>query len=227
MINPDISIVAGLIGDSTRASMLTALMGGKALTATELAVDADITAQTASSHLAKLVDGQLLVVRKQGRHKYFQLKNREVAELIEKLLNITSLSSKNINTGPADSRLRKARVCYDHLAGEVAVSLYQTLVKNEYLLDHNEATLLTEKGQLFFAQLGVDFEQQNKKNRPICKSCLDWSERKNHLAGALGQWVLNDILSHQWASKDLDSRAVKFTSQGLQRFIKKYQLETV
>ncbi len=149
-MEPNISVIAKLIGDSARARMLTALMGGKALTATELAGEADITAQTASSHLAKLVAGELLVVRKQGRHKYFQLKGTDIAELLEKLLNI-SASSKNgdVATGPNDPRLKNARVCYDHLAGEIAVTLYNSLVEKECILDNGAETILSDSGKVF------------------------------------------------------------------------------
>jgi predicted transcriptional regulator len=203
--------------------MLTALMGGKALTATELAMVADITSQTASSHLAKLVDGQLLVVRKQGRHKYFQLKGYDIAELLESLLNMTStIKRAEVATGPDNFRLRKARVCYDHLAGELAVELYDSLNKRAYIIDNGDNTVLTNLGKTFFAEVGVDFNIMKKSKRPVCKSCLDWSERRNHLAGVLGQWILSEVLSKGWASKDLDSRAIHFTENGLKLFKNKY-----
>jgi len=222
-LEPDISYIASLIGDSTRASMLTALMGGKALTATELAIEADITSQTASSHLNKLVAGQLLIVRKQGRHKYFQLGGEEIAELLERMLN---LSSKTIHPkvvkGYTDLRLRKARICYDHLAGEFAVTLFDSLLKNEYLSEKGNQILLTDQGNIFFEELGVDFCKFNTK-RPICRSCLDWSERRSHLAGALGQWVLNDLLSKGWITKDLDSRAITFSKNGLKQLTRMYR----
>lgn len=183
-LEPNISFISSLIGDSARARMLTALMGGKALTATELALEAEVTAQTASSHLAKLVDGQLLTVRKQGRHKYFQLHRQDVAQLIEQLLNVTS-STKHPKTvtGPTDQRLRQARVCYDHLAGEFGVALYDALTLNGHIIDKGSETILTDHGLLFFSKLGVNFEELARSKRPICKPCLDWSERRNHLAG--------------------------------------------
>jgi DNA-binding transcriptional ArsR family regulator len=226
-MTPNISFVASLIGEPTRASMLTALMGGKALTATELAVEGDISSSTASSHLTKLVEGELLVVRKQGRHKYFQLKDASIAELLEKLLNISAkLNHIKTVTGPTDPRLRKARICYDHLAGEISVSLYDSLVSNKYLIDNGAETLLTEQGQLFFSALGINFELESIKSnkRPLCKSCLDWSERKNHLAGIVGQLILNDLFTQGWATKDLDSRAIQFSQKGLRLFKQKYKI---
>jgi len=222
-LQPDISIIASLIGDPTRASMLTALMGGKALTATELALEADITAPTASSHLNKLVAGELLVVRKQGRHKYFQLQGFEIAALLESLLNISSkVQQKIITTGPSDPRLRRSRVCYDHLAGELGVALYEALTHKGYIINNQSETIFTESGREFFSALGVDFNQFKGNKRPLCKSCLDWSERKNHLAGIMGQWILNDIYQQGYAHKDLDSRALEFTGNGLKMFNKKY-----
>lgn len=227
-MEPNIALVAGLIGDPARSRMLIALMGGRALTATELALEADITPQTASSHLGKLVDGDLVVVRKQGRHKYFQLRGVEVAELLEMMLNVTSqVSPGKVTTGPADPGLRRARVCYDHLAGELGVALYDSLVEKSYIVDADGETRLTPDGRNFFGGLGVSFEGFNNSKRPLCKSCLDWSERRSHLAGALGQWLLADIFARGWARKNLDSRAVLFTQSGFRSFVTTYGVPAV
>src|SRR5690606_24386962 len=135
-MQPDISTIASVIGDPSRSKMLLALLSGKALTATELALEADITAQTASSHLVKLVDSQLLVLRKQGRHKYFQLADDRVAELLEQLLNMSAgLAPARVTTGPTDAALKCSRICYDHLAGEWGVALYNALVDRNILQD--------------------------------------------------------------------------------------------
>lgn len=222
-MEPNISIVASLIGDQARSKMLTALMGGKALTATELAIEADITAQTASNHLAKLVSGDLLTVRKQGRHKYFQLKNAEVAGLIEQLSNISaSMSHAKVKTGPGDPRLRRSRICYDHLAGELAVALYDALLLKGVLVERQNEASLSPEGKTFFQNLVPDFTQLTHSKRALCKSCLDWSERRNHLAGNLGQWILSDLIKQKWAVKDLDSRAIQFTPLGLKAFTNRY-----
>ena len=224
-LEPNIARVASLVGDPARSHMLIALMGGKALTATELALESEITPQTASSHLGKLVDSGLVVARKQGRHKYFQLRGAEVAELLEMLLNITAqIAPLKTATGPSDSRLRRARVCYDHLAGEVGVALYDALVTSEYLVDNGSETLLTSGGREFFRLQGVPLDDFNAGRRPLCKSCLDWSERRNHLAGSVGQWVLDDTLNRGWASKDPNSRAIQFTARGFNLFCKRYDL---
>ena len=224
-MEPNIAYIGNLIGDTARAKMLTALMSGKALTATELSLEAGITPQTASSHLVKLVEGELLVVRKQGRHKYFQLKNAQVAELIEQMLNITaSVSAVNISTGPDNKRLRKARICYDHLAGELGVQLFDALVNNGKLTENSNELSLTETGRKFFNEIGVDFSSLEARRRPICKACLDWSERRSHLAGSLGKWVLDDAINRSWAVQDLDSRVIQFTPQGLKTFTQRYAL---
>ncbi len=224
-MEPDIAFIARLIGDPARAKMLTALMGGKALTATELALEAEISAQTASSHLAKLLGGEILRMRKQGRHKYFQLSGQHIAQLLEQLLTIsTSFANPKIITGPSNERLRKARICYDHLAGEIGVALYDALTASGHIKEQTGKTILTNQGLAFFTELGADFDVLNKNKRPLCKSCLDWSERRDHLAGSLGQWVINDLLAKKWAEKDLDSRAIAFSKQGIKHFINRYQL---
>lgn len=222
-MEPNIAYIGNLLGDTARSKMLTALMSGKALTATELSLEADITPQTASSHLMKLVEGELLIVRKQGRHKYFQLKSAEVAELIEQMLNLSALvSPSRISTGPKNERLRKARICYDHLAGELGVKLFDALLDNGWLIENNTELALTTSGQAFFSKIGVDFNVFKISRRPICKACLDWSERRSHLAGSLGEWVLNDVLNRKWANQDLDSRVIQFTPEGLKAFTNKY-----
>jgi len=229
MQQPDIATLSAMIAEPARAKMLIALMSGKALTATELALEGDITAQTASSHLAKLVDGGLLLVRKQGRHKYFQLSGADIAALLETLLNISAKTiHSGVKTGPGDPDLRRARICYDHLAGELSVALYHALISQDYirsLEDYGAPQLmLTAKGEAFFTALGLELNTLTAKKRPLCKSCLDWSERRFHLAGSLGQWILEDILAKGWATRDPDSRVIRFKETGLKRFYSRYQL---
>ena len=229
MLQPDIATLSAMIAEPARAKMLIALMAGKALTATELALEGDISAQTASSHLAKLLASKLLVVRKQGRYKYFQLSGRDIAELLETLLNI---SAKNqppaVKTGPVDTGLRKARICYDHLAGELGVALYDSLSNQGFICDLEQTTdtqlRLTLEGQNFFLAQGADVDRLKLKKRPVCKSCLDWSERRFHLAGSLGQWVLTDILARGWGERVPDSRIIHFTKKGHAQFESHYRL---
>lgn len=222
-MEPDISKLASLLGEPSRARIMTALMCGRALTATELALAADVMPQTASSHLQRLCEANLLIRRKQGRHRYFQLYDHEVAALVESMLTLTSrIDSHGPFTGPEDKELRYARVCYDHLAGEIGVSLYRTLVNNSWLIDHPESPMLTDSGRAFFLKTGVPEDCLRHSKRPVCKSCLDWSERNTHLSGKLGQWILLDILSKKWAVRDQDTRAVRFTQKGLHAFKQHY-----
>lgn len=222
-MEPDIAYVASLIGDKARSRMLTALMGGKALTATELALEGEITAQTASSHLSKLVEGGLLHMRKQGRHRYFQLTDPEVAEVIERMLtlSVTRIQTK-VRTGPQDPHLRQARVCYDHLAGALGVQLFDALQQQELLEIQGSDVRLTHAGEEFFTDLGVDLGLLRQRKRPMCKACLDWSERRNHLAGTLGQWILDDALARQWLQRHLDSRVIEVSEAGARQFAKRY-----
>lgn len=224
-MEPNIAVVATLIGDNARAKMLTALLGGKALTATELALEADIMPPTASSHLAKLLSGDLICVRKQGRHKYFQLKDQQVATLLEQLLCISASRSPVVATGPADTALRQARVCYDHLAGESAVALYDSLLSQQLITEHVDQVSLTSQGIEFFQHCQVDFSKLNSSARPLCKTCLDWSERRSHLAGALGHWILADLLARAWAQRQPDSRVICFSPQGLAAFRRRYGIK--
>lgn len=226
LAQPNIAKVSALIGEPARAKMLLALMGGKALTATELALEGAITSQTASSHLAKMLDSQLLVVQKQGRHKYFQLSSLEVAELLEALLNISAkVEHSKVQTGPQDPQLRKSRICYDHLAGELGVSLFDSLKSNQYITMQDSKLSLRAAGQDFFNARGADLTQLMQRRRPLCKNCLDWSERRHHLAGSLGQWILTDIMNQGWATKALDSRVLHFSDKGLRQLVKTYGLE--
>lgn len=214
-MEPDIATVAALIGDPARARMLLALMGGRALTATELAVEADVAASTASSHLARLVEARLIRLTRHGRHRYFEIADASVACLIESLGGVASRDEAlRVKTGPTDPDLRLARVCYDHLAGQMAVSLVDSLVEAQWLERHGDALLVTVAGQSGFAGIGIDMAALEASRRPLVRACLDWSERRSHLAGALGAAILSLALAKGWASRDL-GRAVRFTPAGL------------
>jgi hypothetical protein len=141
------------------------------------------------------------------------------------LLNVSSnINHPKTKTGPSDPRLRESRVCYDHLAGELGVALYDSLVKNNHIIDSGYETALTENGVLFFTEIGLNIAEFKKSKRPLCKSCLDWSERRNHLSGQVGYWILCDIYNQGWAVKDVDSRCILFSSKGLKQFEKTYQI---
>jgi DNA-binding transcriptional ArsR family regulator len=207
---PDLAGLAALIGDPARARMLTAVMSGKALTATELALEAGVAASTASTHLAKLTAGQILAIEKQGRHRYFRLFDAEIASMLEELMGIASRRGPKRRTGPADPALRVARVCYDHLAGERGVWLMDQFHERG-LLDGFD---LSSDAQAFFTRFGIDVASLAKLRRPLCRPCLDWSERRHHLGGALGAAILDRIFTLRWARRELNSRAVVFSTSG-------------
>ena len=218
---PDISIVGALIGDPARANMLTALAGGVAMTATELATEAGVTQQTASSHLAKLLDGGLLALRKQGRHRYFQLANEQTAAMIEGIMGLAHHAGhRRTQPGPKEPALREARVCYDHLAGERGVALFDSLIRRNALSAAADGLALTPAGEQFMCDFGVDVEAGRKSRRPLCLACLDWSSRRNHLAGALGAALLQTIQDKGWARREKGTRIVRFSPPGARAFDK-------
>jgi DNA-binding transcriptional ArsR family regulator len=216
---PDIAFIAALIGDPARANILTALMSGKALTATELAAEAGVTLQTTSSHLSKLVQGDLLRVLKQGRHKYFSLANDDVAHVLEAIMGLAAGAGHlRIRTGPKDMALRHARVCYSHLAGHMGIRLYDSLTASGHIHMVGEELQLTDGGIKFAQEFGIDIDALRAKPVPLCRQCLDWSERRSHLAGSLGRAFLSRFEALDWAKRDQKTRIVKFSTQGEAHF---------
>lgn len=216
---PDIASLAALLGDPARAAMLTALMGGQALTAGELAAEAGIAPQTASAHLARLAEAGLVVREVQGRHRYARLAGSEVAEALEGLMGLAARTGRlRTRSGPRNQAMRRARVCYDHLAGEMGVRLHDALVEGGALVAAPEGLALSPEGRAWLVAQGVDVGALEARRRPLCRACLDWSERRHHLAGGVGAALLDLFLSRGWATRDPRSRAVLFGEVGLQRF---------
>jgi DNA-binding transcriptional ArsR family regulator len=212
---PDIARIAALIGDPARANMLAALIDGRALTASELAAEAGVTRQTASSHLARLSEGGLLACEAQGRHRYFRLANEDVSQALESLMALSHASGPSrTRTGPRDPALRHARACYNHLAGELGVATYNGLVKRRWLKLAEEGLALTPAGTKAFSDFGIDLGNLTAQRRPLCRPCLDWSERRHHLAGSLGVALLDRITQLKWAKREIASRVVRFTPAG-------------
>jgi DNA-binding transcriptional ArsR family regulator len=219
---PDIAMVASLVGDPARSNMLTALMTGRALTASELAQQAGITPQTASSHLAKLEAGGLIEPEKQGRHRYYRLTGPDVAGVLEGLAGLAERAGHTrVRTGPKEPALRRARICYDHLAGDLGVQMLDSM-KSQRLVRQSKQTIeLTGEGKRFLASaLQIDADALAHPRRPVCKACLDWSERRHHLAGTLGAAVMNRFTELNWAARDAapGSRVVNFSRTGEKRF---------
>jgi DNA-binding transcriptional ArsR family regulator len=216
---PSVAPVAALVGDPARANMLAALMSGKALTASELAGEAGVTLPTASSHLTKLETGGLIAGVKQGRHRYFRLADEDVAEMLEKMIGVAARAGHTrTRTGPAEPALRKARVCYDHLAGEMGVQMMDALVEAGVLAGKDETLRVTHRGEDFLSKLDIDLDTLSKERRPLCKSCLDWSMRRAHLSGSLGAALLNRFFALHWARRDRETRVVHFTPEGARKF---------
>jgi DNA-binding transcriptional ArsR family regulator len=219
---PDIAMVASLVGDPARSNMLTALMTGRALTASELAQEAGITPQTASSHLAKLEAGGLIVPEKQGRHRYYRLTGPDVAGVLEGLAGLAARAGHmRVRTGPKDPALRRARICYDHLAGDLGVQMLDSMKKQRLIRESKQAIELTSEGKRFMATaLQIDADMLAHPRRPVCKACLDWSERRHHLAGTLGAAMMSRFTELKWAARDSarGSRVVNFSRNGEKRF---------
>ena len=215
-------MVASLVGDPARSNMLTALMTGRALTASELAHQAGVTPQTASSHLAKLEAGGLIEQEKQGRHRYYRLADPDVAAVLEGLEGLAARAGHlRVRTGPKDPALRRARVCYDHLAGDLGVQMLDSMKRQRLLRQRKQDVELTAEGGRFLAEsLQISADDLAHPRRPLCKTCLDWSERRHHLAGTLGAALLNRFTELKWAARDAapGSRVVNFTRQGEKRF---------
>ena len=212
---PDIARIAALIGDPARANILGALMSGKALTATELAHEAGVTVQTASAHLAKLEAGGLTVAHKSGRHKYISLSGPEAAGMLEALMGLAAGQGHlRTRTGPADSALREARVCYNHLAGARGIAMYDAMLARGDLVEDGEDVALSAGGAAFVTRFGVDLAALEKVRAPVCRTCLDWSARRTHLAGGLGRAMLVQMETLGWAKRIGGSRVVEFTRTG-------------
>ena len=224
---PDISQIGALIGDPARANMLAALMDGRALTAAELAEIGGVTAQTASSHLQKLDAGGLVRPQKQGRHKYFSLASPKVAGMLESLMEFAAdRGHMRHRPGPKDEAMRKARVCYDHLAGHLGVQMFDSLITSGHLAREGDQLGLTGRGESFLTGAGIPLTGLRSTRRPLCLCCLDWSERRDHLAGALGAALYGHIIEQGWAKRDKQSRAVAFSARGETAFKALFDIQT-
>jgi DNA-binding transcriptional ArsR family regulator len=218
---PNLAAVAALLGDPARANMLTALMHGRALTATELAQEAGVTLQTTSGHLARLEAAKLLEVEKQGRHRYFRLSGEDVAEVLEGLMGLAARTGQlRTKPGPKDPALRQARICYDHLAGDMGVWAFDRLRAKGLVAGEARDIRVTDAGKGFFACIGIDTERLGREKRPLCRVCLDWSERRYHIAGALGAHFLDKMFENGWARREKDSRVIHFSPKGRENFSK-------
>jgi DNA-binding transcriptional ArsR family regulator len=233
MTTTSFATIATLAGDPARAGMLHALMDGRALTASELATVAGITAQTASGHLSQMVMAGLLSVEQQGRHRYHRLATPSVAAMLEGIMQVAAElqpQRSRPHTGPRDAGLRAARTCYDHFAGRLGVALADGLVALGHIELTSDAGVVTDTGNHFFDQLGIDLSQGRtvKSGRMLCRPCLDWSERRLHLAGVLGARLCRHSFDKGWVRRSdqtgpLVKRAVLITPEGRRIFREQFR----
>jgi DNA-binding transcriptional ArsR family regulator len=217
MSSAELAEIGFLVGDPARATMLEALMDGRALTAGELASFARVTPQTASLHLRKLTEANLLSVVKQGRHRYFRLASPRVGQMIEAIVTVAAVQTppRYRPRSPADAALRAARMCYDHLAGRLAVDITDALVARGFVALGDEGGEVTSDGFHFFAELGVDLHERHTR-RAFCRPCLDFSERRYHIGGFVGAALASLCLDAEWVRRLKDTRAVLVTPKGRQ-----------
>lgn len=218
--NLSLAEIGALIGDPARANMLSALMDGRALTASELAWHAGVTAQTASGHLGKLTTAGLLALERQGRHRYFRLASPLVARMLEGMTVVASLQSppRYRPRSRIDEAMQNARTCYDHLAGRLGVGLADALQAKGHIELSEEGGSVTDQGRAFLTAFGLDLSEAGRQRRCFCRPCLDWSERRPHLAGALGAHLADRCFALGWVQRIKDTRALTITPAGQRGF---------
>jgi DNA-binding transcriptional ArsR family regulator len=225
---------AALIGDPTRAGILVTLMDGRALTAGELAGAAGVTPATASGHLSRMLEAGLLALERQGRHRYYRIASASVGNLVESMMAVTgelktvASRCKPVSTGPRDLALRRARLCYDHLAGEVAVGMADSMVARGQIAFGEDGGMVTGEGIVFLASIGVHLLPEHSARAgasAFCRPCLDWSERRKHVAGEVGRALLAAFLKKGWIRNPTSGRAVTITPVGIGELNRCFGLE--
>lgn len=227
MVAANLVEVAALVGDTARATMLAALMGGQSLTATELAYCAHISRSTASGHLSKLVNARLLTVTRKRRFAYYRLASPLVARMLEgiKLVAAIETPPRHRPRSARDDALCFARTCYDHMAGQCGVAITDALVKRGQVVLGDDGGEVTAAGEKFFCDFGADLVPPAGSRRLFCQPCLDWSERRYHLRGVVGSAILNRMLELGWFKRERDSRALRLTSAGRAGLIEMFGIE--
>ncbi len=209
--------ISALMCEPTRATMLWNLLDGRAYTASELSIVADTLPSSASNHLSRLLEAKIIKVEIQGRHRYYSLANSDVAFAVEALANLVSNSAaKSIKKEPEKTGVKYCRTCYDHLAGFVGVKIVETLETKGCLTKSKNIYLVSKKGWEWFMFLNISKDEFNNDRRPVTRQCLDWSERRPHLAGQLGAEFLNKMLERKWFKKVEFSRELIATGKGRQ-----------
>lgn len=216
---PFIAETAALMGDPARANMLTALLGGRAMTATELSLEAHVAPSTASGHLTKLLDGNLIRATASGRHRYYRLASPDVARLMETLMSFAPNNDPGHRSKPrCDDAMARARSCYDHLAGKLGVALADSLTQRHHVVLGDDGGVVTDAGRSFLQNFGIEFESRRSPRRILCRVCLDWSERRWHIGGLLGVAISERCFELGWTERQANSRAVTITAAGQREF---------
>ena len=216
MKNIDLAEIGALVGDPARVAIIEALMDGRALTAGELAYVAGVSPQTTSEHLRRLTDTRVLAAIKQGRHRYFRIASPLVAQMMESISVVAAIEAPPRRRPPSriDAALRDARMCYDHLAGKLAVGIADAMIERRFLALDADGGEVTPAGFAFFNELGIDLETQKRGRRAFCRPCLDWSERRFHIAGTTGTAIARHCESKGWIKRLRDTRAVVLSDAG-------------
>ena len=216
---PIIAETAALVGDPARATMLSALLDGRALTASELASAARITPQTASSHLAKMTEAGLLAVTREGRHRHFRLASPTVAAMIDAIVAVALAKRPRYRPLSREARaLGAARICYGHLAGRLSVALTDSLASRKYVVLDDDTAEITARGVRFLTEFGIELPALRASRRRVCRLCLDWTERRPHIAGAVGAAITNRCFELGWMERMKRSQAVVVTQRGRRGF---------
>jgi DNA-binding transcriptional ArsR family regulator len=217
--DPRLAEIGALVGDPARANILSALADGRALTAGELAYVAGVSPQTASGHLAKLADAKLLAVTKQGRHRYYRLATPLVGRMLESIMAVAADAPPRYRpAGKFDAALRFSRTCYDHFAGRLGVGLADRLCAQGHVVLGEDGGEVSEAGSVFLSRFGLDFDALRRQRRIYCRPCLDWTERRPHLAGAVGAALAARCFDLGWVRRKRDSRALTITERGRDGF---------
>src|SRR5438105_472355 len=223
---PLIAEIAGLVGEPARATMLSALLDGRALTAAELACAARVTPQTASTHLAKLAEAGLVAPIRDGRYRYFRLASPRVAQMLDGIMAVAVENRPRYRPLSRQAReLSAARICYDHLAGRLSVDLTDFFTAHEYIVPGDEAAEITEAGTQFLTKFGLDLSALTSTRRHFCRLCLDWTERRPHIAGAVGAALTQRCFDLGWTERMRHSRAVTVTPSGQRGFLTTFGIE--
>lgn len=210
----DIAAVAALVGDPARANILCALLDGRALAAGELAYAARVSPQTTSGHLAKLAAAQLITSSPQGRHRYFRLAGPHVAAMLESIMAVAAIAPPRCRPVRIADDMRTARMCYDHVAGRLGVGLADALRARDHVEFSDDGGVLTPSGEVFLREFGIDIEAARHSKRIFCRPCIDWSERRPHLAGAVGAALAVRLLALGWVARVRDGRTLVITPTG-------------